>query len=190
MISMDTKNTWSLFLDRDGVINQRIPHDYVKNWSEFQFLPGVLEVWPQFSSWFQHIFVVTNQQGIGKGLMTEEDLALVHQQLKDQVEKVGGQLDALYYCPELSQHNPPCRKPNIGMAEQAKRDFPTVDFSRSVMVGDSVSDMQFAWRAGMKSVFVTTKEGELECLQKEAYSVDLVLSALSELPQILPPISL
>ena len=185
MSSIKQLAEWSLFLDRDGVINQRIPGDYVKRWEEFVFLPGVLEVWPMLAQIFPRLFIVTNQQGIGKGLMTANDLELVHETMQKQVMAVGGRLDRAYYCPELAIQSPPCRKPNIGMAEWAKRDFPTVQFAKSIMVGDSISDMQFGWTAGMKTVFITTKEGELEKLQTLAQKPDLVLPRLSNLPNFL-----
>lgn len=176
---------WSLFLDRDGVINHRIPGDYVKHWREFDFLPGVLAVWPELAQYFNRIFIVTNQQGIGKGLMTTTDLERVHEQLRAEVVAVGGRLDKAYFCPELAVHNPPCRKPNIAMAEWAQRDFPAVQFAKSIMVGDSISDMQFGWTAGMKTVFITTKEGELEKLEAMAQKPDLILPQLADLPNFL-----
>ena len=176
---------WSLFLDRDGVINQRIPGDYVKRWEEFVFLPGVLEVWPVLAQLFPHHFIVTNQQGNAKGLMTPAHLDVVHAKLEEEVKAVGGRLARAYFCPELAGLNPPCRKPNIGMAEWARRDFPAVQFSKSIMVGDSISDMQFGWTAGMKTVFITTKEGEFEKLQVLPQKPDLVLPQLSDLPKFL-----
>ena len=71
--------SWTLFLDRDGVINKKLENDYVKTIDEFEFLPQVLEAIKQFSSHFQKIVIVTNQQGISKKLMTENDLEKVHQ---------------------------------------------------------------------------------------------------------------
>ncbi len=147
--------TWTLFLDRDGVINERIPNDYVKSVKEFSFFAGVPLALEKIEPIFGHIFIVTNQQGIAKGLMTTEDLAKVHRHMKKTIENLGGRIDKIYYCPEKSPS--PCRKPNTGMAEQAKRDFPTVDFSRSIMVGDSASDIEFGNRLGMFTVFVETK---------------------------------
>jgi histidinol-phosphate phosphatase family protein len=145
---------WSLFLDRDGVINRRLVDDYVKSPDEFEFLPGVLEAIALFAQKFRHIFIITNQQGIGKGLMTENDLAEIHQKMQEEIEAAGGRIDAIYYCPSLASVNSPRRKPAPGMALQAKKDFPDVDFSKSVMAGDSVSDMEFARNAGMHALFI------------------------------------
>lgn len=145
---------WSLFLDRDGVINRRRVDDYVKNWEEFIFLPGVLEAIALFSQKFQYIFIVTNQQGIGKGLMTEADLEMVHKKMQAEIEKAGGRIDAIYFCPSLASKNDPLRKPNPGMAYKAQKEFPKVDFKKSLMIGDSVSDMEFAINAGMHRIFI------------------------------------
>ena len=149
---------WTLFLDRDGVLNKRIVGSYVRNWSEFEFLDGVLEAMPILARKFKYIFVVTNQQGIAKGIMTAEDLELVHQQMQLEVEAQGGRFDAIYYCPEHERTNPRCRKPNTGMAEQAQSDFSDIDFNKAIMVGDSVSDIEFGKRMGMQTIFITTKE--------------------------------
>lgn len=148
------KNEWSLFLDRDGVINKRIVGGYVTNPDEFEFLPGSLEAIKQFSAIFKNIFIVTNQQGIGKGLMTHHDLESVHQYMLDQIRKSGGRIDRVFYCPDLDSENLNCRKPGLWMAQTAKTDFPSVDFSKSYMAGDSKSDMEFGQNAGMHCVFI------------------------------------
>lgn len=146
--------TWTLFLDRDGVINKRLHGDYVKNISEFEFLPGVLDAIKLFSSVFGKIIVVTNQQGIGKGLYTVEQLQEVHARMLREIEASGGRVDAVYFAPNLAAENSPMRKPGIGMALKAKEQFPEIDFRRSLMVGDSVSDLQFGRNAGMFTAFV------------------------------------
>lgn len=147
----------ALFLDRDGVINRRLPGAYVQQWEEFEFLPGVLEAIAGFSSVFQYIFVVTNQQGIGKGLMSEEQLKALHQRMQTEVEAAGGRLDGIFYCPHHKELNCNCRKPAPGMALQAKELFPELDFSRSIMVGDSLSDMEFGKNLGMYTVLIRGK---------------------------------
>ncbi len=149
---------WTLFLDRDGVINERIFGGYVQSWEAFDLLPGVLESLVIFARCFGRIIMVTNQQGVGKGLMDKEVLNNIHRQLRATVEKAGGRLDAIYFCPDLESKVNNCRKPGIAMALQAQNDFPEIDFSKSIMVGDSVSDMEFGKNAGMFTVFVGTKE--------------------------------
>lgn len=152
------KGDWCLFLDRDGVINRRIVDDYVKRWEDFEFLPGVLDSFPIFAKKFKHIFVVTNQQGVGKGLMKVEDVKAIHNKMKAQIEATGCNIDGIYFCPALAADRNPCRKPNIGMAQQAKVDFPDVDFTKSIMVGDSPSDMEFGANAEMKTVFIGNRD--------------------------------
>ena len=146
---------WSLFLDRDGVINERIPGDYVKNCAEFVLLPGVIEAVKIFSDRFGHIFVVTNQQGIGKGLMSEDELSVVHNFMTAEIEKGGGRIDRIYHAPYLESARHHMRKPAPGMALQAKHDYASVRFNRSVMVGDSISDMLFGKNLGMTTVFIS-----------------------------------
>jgi histidinol-phosphate phosphatase family domain/HAD-superfamily hydrolase, subfamily IIIA len=176
-------HTWTLFLDRDGVINQRIPSDYVKSWEDFHFCKGSLESIVHLSSHFGRIIVVTNQQGIGKGLMEVSALEDIHQRLKQEITQQGGRLDAIYYCPDLANTNSTCRKPKPGMAWQAKSEFPGIDFHRSLMVGDSISDMAFAKQLEMKTVFIEGKLEEEE--QSRLMHFDLRLAALAELPPLL-----
>ncbi|MCP4441697.1 MAG: HAD family hydrolase [Aureispira sp.] len=149
---------WTLFLDRDGVINTRIVGSYVRNWGEFEFMKGALEAMPIFKARFEQVLVATNQQGIAKGLMTAADLEKVHEQMLQTIAKAGGKIEKAYYCPLHERENPHCRKPNSGMAEQAKKDFPNIDFTKSIMVGDSPSDIEFGHRLGMKTVFITTRQ--------------------------------
>lgn len=143
-----------LFLDRDGVINRRIIDGYVTRREDFVLIDGVLEAISIFARKFDRIFMVTNQQGIGKGLMTENDLADIHDWFLKQVESVGGRIDRIYHCAALKAEHSFFRKPSIGMALQARRDFPDVVLKQSVMVGDTASDMLFGRRAGMTTVLV------------------------------------
>lgn len=146
--------SWTLFLDRDGVMNKRLIDDYVKHWQQFEFLPGVLDAMKGFGELFGRIFIVTNQQGIGKGLMTETDLAGIHMEMTRQIELAGGRIDRVYYCPALAEDQDVNRKPLPGMAWQAQADFSGVDPEKGVMVGDSESDMEFGRNAGLFNVFI------------------------------------
>lgn len=151
-------NSWTLFLDRDGVINRKLENDYVKHWIEFEFLDGSIDALKFLGGIFGHIVVVTNQQGIGKRLYRTEDLELIHKNMLYEIAFHGGRIDKVYFSPYLSSENHPTRKPGIGMALQAKDDFPAINFSKSVMVGDSMSDMEFGRNAGMKTIFISEKE--------------------------------
>jgi D-glycero-D-manno-heptose 1,7-bisphosphate phosphatase len=151
---LDIGDGWTLFLDRDGVINERIIGGYVRSPEAFRLLPGVLEVLPGLRAQFDRILVVTNQQGIGKGLMSVADLRKVHDVMARAFRAVGVHLDGIYACPGLVQDDPVCRKPLPGMALQALSDFPDIDLTRSVMIGDSDSDIEFGRRLGMYTVKV------------------------------------
>ena len=155
-------STWTLFLDRDGVINVRFPGDYVKRVDEFEFIPGAIEAIARFSKIFGRIIVVTNQQGIARGVYSHEDLGAIHAHMKAEVEKAGGKIDAVYYAHQAASENSPMRKPGTGMALQAKKDFPEIDFSKSVMMGDTQSDMEFGKTMGMKVIFVGDEPLEID----------------------------
>ena len=156
---MNQDNT--LFLDRDGVINRLRPNDYVKCWEEFEFLPDILTVIASLSSSFKYIIIVTNQRGVGKGLMSEKDLLEIHHKMLNEIQKHGGRIDKIYYCTAIDDTDP-FRKPNTGMALQAKSDFKDIDFSRSIMIGDSESDVLFAKNAGIKILKITSNTSILE----------------------------
>jgi histidinol-phosphate phosphatase family protein len=148
-------NTWTLFLDRDGVINKKLEDDYVKHTSEFEFIDGVLNALRMLDSIFGNIVVVTNQQCIGKRIIFPEDLELIHQNMLYEISYLKGRIDKVYYSPYLASENHPTRKPSIGMALQAQKDFPDIDFNKSIIVGDSMSDMEFGKNAGMKTVYIS-----------------------------------
>ena len=141
-----------LFLDRDGILNKHLPGDYVRSWDMWEWLPGVLEMMPKLAKRYKRIFIVSNQQGVGKGLMTQADLDHIHAHMLADIEAAGGRIDKVYTCTELASSHSPNRKPAPGMGLQAKRDFPEVDFHRSVMVGDSESDKLFAQRLQMRFI--------------------------------------
>ncbi len=145
---------WTLFLDRDGVINQRLPDDYVKHPDEFELIPGVTEALAIFANLFENIVVVTNQQGIGRGLMTENDLKLVHDKMLANILAKGGRIDAVFYSPDLKNTNSFTRKPAIGLGLKARKQFPSIRFNKSIMAGDTYNDILFGHRLGMKTVLI------------------------------------
>ena len=150
---------WTLFLDRDGVINHEKKDDYIRHWGEFQFYPESLTALPLLAKLFSRIIIVTNQKGIGKGLMTDADLANIHQQMTHEIVGLGGRIDAIYYCPDLDNQSVN-RKPQPGMAFQARAAFPNIDFNKSLMVGNRISDMEFGRNAGMHTVYLATTHPE------------------------------
>jgi histidinol-phosphate phosphatase family protein len=179
LTDLSLNKKWTLFLDRDGVINERLVGDYVKDPGEFKFIDGVPEAIAKFSSIFGRIIIVTNQQGIGKGIMTVDDLTAIHEVMVSQIERVGGRIDNIYFCPHLAKENSPCRKPNTGMAIMAQEQYPEIDFSRSIMIGDGLHDMEFGRRLGMITVFLGDDHPGSEY-------IDHQLSSLSEFASIIP----
>lgn len=171
--NLNINKDWTLFLDRDGVINKKLENDYVKHWIEFEFIEGTLDALKILNSIFGTIVVVTNQQGIGKGIYRTEDLELIHQNMLYEINYLGGRIDKVYFSPYLSSQNHPTRKPGIGMALAAKNDFPQIDFTKSVIVGDSMSDMAFGRNAGMKTVFISEE-------QKQDETIDFNFKSLIE----------
>jgi histidinol-phosphate phosphatase family protein len=172
---MDT--SWTLFLDRDGVINHRKMNDYVYAIDEFKFLPNVKQAITFFNEIFGKIIVVTNQQGIGKKLMTERNLLDIHRYMCQEIKKNGGKINAVYFAPELKSDENSTRKPNPAMALQAQKDYPEIDFKKSIMVGDTDSDILFGKNLGMKTVRIISEE---ICKVK----ADLEVESLYELKKI------
>jgi len=155
-----------LFLDRDGVINERLPGQYVKTKEDFVFMPGALQTFSQLAKRTTRIIIVTNQQGVGKEIMTYDELDQVHTHMQAQIEEHGGRVDAIYSCTELETDKSNCRKPSPAMGIWAKMRFPELDFARALMVGDSVSDILFGKHLGMKTVLFEGKLEEKNALSK------------------------
>ena len=154
-------NTWTLFLDRDGVINHEKHLDYIHTWDEFAFYEGVTEAIAVFAKTFHRIVVVTNQKGVGKGVTRLEDLQLIHANMVAAIEEKGGRVDAVYFCPDLDSDSPN-RKPNPGMGLQAVQDFPDIDLDKAIMVGNTISDMQFGRNLGVQTIFLPTTRPEVD----------------------------
>jgi histidinol-phosphate phosphatase family protein len=159
LVDLHITEDWTLFLDRDGVINHEKKEDYIRNWSEFNFYTESLEALPILAQKFSRIIITTNQKGIGKGWMTDADLALIHENMTNQIIELGGRIDAIFYCSDLDNASIN-RKPQPGMAFQAKDAFPLIDFSKSMMVGNRMSDMEFGRNAGIHTVYLATTHPE------------------------------
>ena len=173
--------TWTLFLDRDGVINYEKENDYILTWSEFQFYPGVTEAISLLSAKFNTIVVISNQRGVGRGLMSEKDLLDIQRQMRSEIAQNGGRIDKIYYCTATDSHHF-YRKPNPGMALQAAKDFPSIDLSKTIMVGNKLSDMQFGRNAGTYTVYLKTTH------PKQAFpnpDIDLAFNSLLDFAKAL-----
>jgi len=138
----------TILIDRDGVINRLRPNDYVKCWEEFEFLPEVKETIAKWSKLVKYIFVVTNQRGVGKGLMTEYDLQIIHEKMKKEIEETGGRIDKIYYCTSILEEDIR-RKPGRGIFDDIISEFPDVNPDGCLMIGDAESDLKFAKNCGI-----------------------------------------
>lgn len=166
---------WTLFLDRDGVINHQKENGYINFADEFEFYEGVKEAIAVCTLHFGRIIIVTNQRGVGKGITTLENLHSIHEKMSAEIQEAKGRIDAVYFCTDTSNESP-CRKPNTGMALQAKSTFPEIDFSKSIMIGNSLSDLQFGKNLGCYTVFLCTTNKEPNPQIKE--NADLLLDNL------------
>jgi D-glycero-D-manno-heptose 1,7-bisphosphate phosphatase len=176
-VAIDLKKidkSWTLFLDRDGVINHEKHMDYIHTWDEFIFYDGVKDALKIFAEKFKYIIVVTNQKGIGKGVTKLGDLQHIHQNMIKDIENIGGRIDAIYFCPDIDE-NSPNRKPNTGMGLQAKGHFPEIVFNKTIMVGNTLSDMQFGKSLGATTIFLSTTRPEVN---KNDVRIDQVYPSL------------
>ncbi len=165
--------SWTLFLDRDGVINDEKHFDYIHTWDEFKFYKGVKEALKIFNKKFGHIVIVTNQRGIAKGVTKLADLHLIHKNMMQEIEDAGGRIDKIYFSPEMESPN---RKPNTGMGLQAQKNFPAIDFSKSIMIGNTLSDMKFGRNLGIAiNIFLPTTRKEVDVNHED---IDLVFDNL------------
>ncbi len=169
--------SWTLFLDRDGVINKKLPGDYVRSIPEFEFLPSAREAIAMLNRYFGRVIVITNQQGIGKGIMNRDDVETVHDFMCQEIQRAGGEINAVYFCPDLAGSGSTNRKPATGMAMQAQKDFPEIDFSRTIMAGDSDTDMEFGKKLNLTTVFI---QQEKDHAPDNNSMIDYVFGSLKE----------
>ncbi|MGN6194437.1 MAG: D-glycero-alpha-D-manno-heptose-1,7-bisphosphate 7-phosphatase [Ginsengibacter sp.] len=175
-MNTDLKNinsSWTLFIDRDGVVNDEKQLDYIHTWDEFKFYEGVKEAFKIFNEKFGIIIMVTNQRGVAKGVTKIEDLNLIHKNMLHEIEDAKGRIDHIYFCTEMESEN---RKPNPGMGLQAKKDYPDIDLSKSIMIGNTLSDMKFGRNLGVAiNIFLPTTRKDVPLDDEE---IDLVFDDL------------
>jgi len=175
-----------VFLDRDGVLNRKLPEGaYVTGWEQFEWLPGAVEAVARLNRAGMTVILVSNQRGIALGLFTHDQLELIHKNMRADLALHGARVDAIYYCPhDVGECQ--CRKPDVGLFAQACKDFPRASAENSVVIGDSVSDIQAGQRMGMKTIFI---QGEVD-RQKAgaaiaAESADAVAGSLLQAVELL-----
>jgi len=145
-----------IFLDRDGIINKKAPeHQYITKWNEFVFLLDIFEVLIHLSKLNFKIIIISNQQGIGKGILTYKDLDNIHEKMVSVLNENDILIEKIYFCPHLVSDNCNCRKPKTGLIEKAIQELNyEIDFNNSFMIGDSESDIIAGKRIGLKTVLV------------------------------------
>ena len=155
-----------VFLDRDGVINRKAPKaEYVKSWSEFEFLPGAIEAMKLLGENNYNIFLVSNQAGIARGVMTEQDLKEIHGTMEKELEKHDVKIERIYYCPHGWDEGCECRKPKPGMLFKAAREY-DLDLSKSLFIGDDERDLQAGNAAGCRTILVNSELSLLKIVKE------------------------
>jgi len=144
----------TVFLDRDGVFNEKTPEgQYVTSPDEFRLLPRVAESVARLKQAGLRLIVISNQRGIARGLYTASDVAAIHDHLQTLLKAHGAEIDGFYFCPH-DEDECNCRKPLPGLFELAVADFPEILAATSAMVGDSLSDIEFGRNLGMLTLFI------------------------------------
>ena len=159
----------TIFLDRDGVINEN-RSDYVKSWDEFCFLAGSKEAIAMLTTAGHRIIVCTNQAGVARGRLSLATVEEIHSRMVAELTKAGGIIERVYYCPHGKDENCPCRKPRPGMLLRA-RDELGIDLHNALFIGDSISDIQAALAAGVHPILVLTGLG-MEHLRERYQEAD------------------
>jgi len=147
-----------VFLDRDGVINKMKPENYVLSWPEFEFLEGAIEAIAKLSGSGYKIIIITNQSPIGRGMLTEEGLAVIHNNMLFEIEQGGGIVEEVFHCPHAPDENCKCRKPETGLFDQVNETY-DIDYPNSWFVGDFESDRKVAKRMNLKFILAKGPNG-------------------------------
>ena len=156
----------TVILDRDGVLNKKPARaQYVRCWDEFEWLPGAKQALRFLNEAGYRVVVVSNQAGIGRGVMTEADLVKIHVAMRTEATGAGGRIDQIYYCPHDWNTGCECRKPNPGLLFQAQREL-NLDLTRTAFIGDDERDGQAAEAAGCPFMQVSDSQSLLDCVQQ------------------------
>ena len=149
----------TVFLDRDGVINRKMPEGfYVTAWEQFQVLDGVVAAIARLNQAGMRVIVVSNQRGVALGKLTMARLDALHRGFQRLLASRGAHIDAFLYCPH-QKNACECRKPLPGLFHQAQQLFPAIEAASSAMIGDSLSDIEFGHNLGMRTVYLEATPG-------------------------------
>ncbi|MGA8729291.1 MAG: HAD family hydrolase [Terracidiphilus sp.] len=175
------RNLRTIFLDRDGVVNEKMPEgQWVTKWADFHVLPGVPEAIAKLNRSGLRVLVASNQRGIALGRFSTADVEAIQAGFQELLEVHGAHIDAFYFCPhDRLECN--CRKPLPGMFEQARGEFPEISAATSAMIGDSLPDMEFGRRLGMLTIFIEgAQEHQKPGAQKAAQIANMRFDSLED----------
>jgi D-glycero-D-manno-heptose 1,7-bisphosphate phosphatase len=176
----------AVFLDRDGTINEEV--DFVCSPDELHLIPGAAGAIRRLNQAGLITCVISNQSGVARGLLTEEDLMRIHAKLEQDLQLEEARLDRIYYCPHHPTEGVPpynisctCRKPATGMLESGREEF-SIDLKRSFVIGDRLADIGAGTAAGAQTILVLTGYGKkaLEECRKAGITPDRILPSLAE----------
>ncbi|WP_420236607.1 D-glycero-alpha-D-manno-heptose-1,7-bisphosphate 7-phosphatase [Telmatobacter bradus] len=175
----------TVFLDRDGVLNRKLPEDnYVTCWEEFSLLPGVPEAIARLNAAGLLTVVVTNQRGVARGRSTLAGVEAVHERLQQELAAYGAHLDGFFICPH-DKKQCDCRKPLPGLFHQAQQRFPQIEAVTSLMIGDSLGDIEFGRILGMQTICVAAGEHPSPAAEEAAKLATARAGSLAEAVDLL-----
>ncbi|MGI4789887.1 MAG: D-glycero-alpha-D-manno-heptose-1,7-bisphosphate 7-phosphatase [Janthinobacterium lividum] len=172
----------AVFLDRDGVLNPHIPGGYLLSANDVRVMPGVAQAVRHLNDAGLPVILISNQQGVGKGVMSHDDLAAIEARMASLLmQEAGAHLDRCYYSTELAAANSPRRKPQPGMLQEAAADF-GLTLANTVFAGDSRTDIEAGHAAGVGKTALLLSGGiETYAAGDFEPAPDLVFSTLMEL---------
>jgi len=169
----------AVFLDRDGVVNACPTHRYITTWKEFRFLPGVLKALRILAYHGKPVFIISNQSGVGRGLLKNSQLQIITRQMLRTIRRAGGKVQSVRYCVHQLEDGCGCRKPRIGMLEEAVRRY-SVDLKKSFVVGDQETDILMGRSAGCRTILVLSGKHTRQSTQELTVLPDRVARNLEE----------
>lgn len=153
-----------IILDRDGVINED-QRDFIKTPEEWIPIPGSLDAIAKLNQAGFIISVCSNQSGVGRGIISEDNLELIHAKMLEHVERAGGKIDSIFYCPHMPDANCECRKPKSQMVLDICHKYGLADCTNLILVGDSLRDLQAIYNVGGIPALVKTGNGQNTLLE-------------------------
>ena len=173
-----------VFIDRDGVINAdpgaRTKHGYVVEWEDFHFLPASREALKILADNGYKSVIVTNQQCVGKGHISEGALGELFLKMIEEINGFGGEVSKVYYCPHLKEENCACRKPEAGLFLKARQELKIERLDDKFFIGDSKHDVEAGKKAGLKTILVLSGNSKREDIPKWKIKPDHICENLLE----------